>query len=615
MSIDIKNKIKKERNRSFLAKDFDTFRSELLDYSRTYFPDKIQDFSEASLGGLFLDMASYVGDTLSYYLDHQFTELNPTTAVERKNILTHLKNAGVKPVGSSPSSVYVKFYIRVPAEQAADMSYKPMLSSLPVIRASTTCKSASGINFNLTEDLDFSETDDDGEFIATVTVYTTDNLGNPTQFIMTRMGLCISGNETTDSFNLTTQHVPFREITLLSPDISDIISVTDSENNEYYQVESLSQDTVFRAISNVGPDGNMVPMNLEVIAAPRRYTSSFDPTTRMTKIRFGAGDAETLDDDIIPDPSELSLSLYGKKYFSRFSIDPNSLLQTQTLGISPKATTISVRYRHGGGINHNVAAGSIRSLNVLVMDFLSSPSSSVSTLVRSSVEVRNIDPARGGDTAPSIEDLRARIPTAKQMQSRIVSKQDLLSRIYTMPNVFGRVFRAGISDNPENPLAAQLYIISKDRFGNLATSPDALKKNLSTYLNEFRLISDAIDILDARVSNYTVTFGVVSAPGSNKGSVVQSVISRVRDVLRLENFQIDQPIVIDDIINVIINTPGVVSLVSLDILPKNGNDQGRVYSDFYINFENSTRNKIITAPRGTIFELKYPEHDIVGTAI
>ena len=615
MSIDIKNKIKKERNRSFLAKDFDTFRSELLEYSRTYFPDKIQDFSEASLGGLFLDMASYVGDTLSYYLDHQFTELNPTTAVERKNILTHLKNAGVKPVGSSPASVYVKFYIRVPAEKAADTSYKPMMSALPVIRASTTCKSATGINFNLTEDLDFSEKDDDGELIATVTVYTTDDSGNPTQFILTRMGLCISGNETTDSFNLTTQHVPFREITLLSPDISDIISVTDSENNEYYQVESLSQDTVFRAISNVGPDGSMVPMNLEVIAAPRRYTSSFDPTTRMTKIRFGAGDAETLDDDIIPDPSELSLSLYGKKYFSRFSIDPNSLLQTQTLGISPKSTTISVRYRHGGGINHNVAAGSIRSLNVLVMDFLNSPSSSVSTLVRSSVEVRNIDPARGGDTAPSIEDLRARIPTAKQMQSRIVSKQDLLSRIYTMPNVFGRVFRAGIADNPENPLAAQLYIISKDRFGNLATSPDSLKKNLSTYLNEFRLISDAIDILDARVSNYTVTFGVVSAPGSNKGSVVQSVISRIRDVLKLENFQIDQPIVIDDIINVIINTPGVVSLVSLDILPKNGNDQGRVYSDFYFNFENSTRNKIITAPRGTIFELKYPEHDIVGTAI
>jgi len=615
MSIDTKNKIKKERNRSFLAKDFDSFRAELLDYARTYFPDKIQDFSEASLGGLFLDMASYVGDTLSYYLDHQFTELNSSTAVERKNILTHLKNAGVKPVGSSPSSVYVKFYIRVPSEKNVDTSYRPMLSSLPVIRAGTTCKSATGINFNLIEDLDFSETDDDGEFTSSVTVFTTDDSGNPTQFIMTRSGLCVSGNETTDSFNLGNQHIPFRELTLLSPDISDIISAYDSDGNEYYHVESLSQDTVFKAINNLGDDGSLVPMNLEVVSAPRRYTSSFDPTTRMTKIRFGAGDAETLDDDIIPDPSELSIPLYGKKYFNRFSIDPNSLLQTQTLGISPKSTTISIRYRHGGGINHNVAAGSIRLLNVLVIDFLNRPASSVATSVRASIEIRNIDPARGGDTAPTLEELKSKISSARQMQSRIVSKQDLLSRIYTMPNIFGRVFRAGISNNPENPLAAQLFIISKNRFGNLANSPDALKKNLSTYLNEFRLISDAIDILDARVCNYTVNFGVVSSPGSNKSSVVQAVISRVRDLLRLENFQIDQPIVIDDIINIIINTPGVVSLVTLDILPKNGIDQGRSYSDFYFNFENSTRNKIITAPRGTIFELKYPEHDIIGTAV
>jgi hypothetical protein len=615
MSLDIKNKIKKERNRSFLAKDFDSFRAELLDYARTYFPDRIQDFSEASLGGLFLDMASYVGDTLSYYLDHQFTELNPTTAVERKNIVTHLKNAGVKPVGSSPASVYIKFYIRVPAEQDVDLSYKPAIRSLPVIRASTTCKSATGVNFNLTEDLDFAEKDDDGEFIASVTVYTTDTSGNPTQFIMTRSGLCISGNEIIDSFNLENQHIPFRELSLLNPDISDIISVSDSDGNEYYQVESLSQDTVFRAVSNMNSDGQLVPMNLEVIPAPRRYTASFDPTTRLTKIRFGAGDAETLDDDIIPDPSELSLALYGKKYFSRFSIDPNSLLQTQTLGISPRSTTISIRYRYGGGISHNVAAGSIRQLNILVIDFLNNPTSVTASQVRSSVEVRNIDPARGGDSAPSIEDLRAKIPSAKQMQSRIVSKQDLLSRIYTMPNVFGRVFRAGISDNPENPLAAQLYIISKDRFGNLSTSPDALKKNLSTYLNEFRLISDAIDILDARICNYTVNFGVMTAPNSNKGSVVQAVISRIRDVVKIENFQIDQPIVIDDIINVIINTPGVISLISLDILAKNGADQSRVYSDLYFNFENATRNKIITAPRGTIFELKYPEHDIIGTAI
>lgn len=615
MAIDVKKKLRKERNRTFLAKDFDSFRAELLTYARTYFPDKIQDFSEASFGGLFLDMAAFVGDSLSFYLDHQFTELNPLTATERRNILLHLRNAGVKPVGSSPASTKVKFYVRVPAEQTPGGSYRPKETCLPVIRSGTTCASVTGIRFNLTEDLDFSETDDDGVLLASTSVLRTSSTGNPIDYVMSLEGLCISGEESTDSYNLSNQHVPFRELTLLNTDISDIITVTDSEGNEYYQVETLSQDTVYRAIENHGPDGLMVSMNLEIVPAPRRFTAAFDPLTRLTTIRFGSGNSDTLDDDIIPDPSELSLPLYGKKHFSRFSIDPNSLLQTQTLGISPKGTTISVRYRHGGGLNHNVAAGSIRNLGTLNLQFENFPTAAEAQAVRASIELRNMEPARGGDIAPTLEDLRTRIPSAKQMQSRIVSRQDLISRIYTMPNSFGRVFRAGISDNPINPLAAQLYIISRDRNGNLTQSPDALKLNLSKYLNDFRLISDAIDILDARVANFEVRFGIMTAPTANKGGTVQTVISRLRNILKVENFQIDQPIVIDDMINVIINTPGVVSLISLDVLSKNGTEESRTYSDFYFDYESATRNKIITAPRGTMFELKYPDFDIVGTAI
>ena len=617
MSIDVKKKLRKERNRTFLAKDFDSFRNELLTYARTYFPDKIQDFSEASLGGLLLDMASFVGDSLSFYLDHQFTELNPLTATERRNILLHLRNAGVKPVGSSPASTLVKFYVRIPAEQAPSGAYRPKASCLPVIRSGTTCLSVTGVRFNLVEDIDFSETDDEGNYLASLSVLTSDASGNPIDYVLSQDGLCVSGEETNDAFILSTAHVPFREITLQSIDISDIISVTDSDGNEYYQVETLSQDTVYRAIENLGPDGSLVSMNLEVVPAPRRYTAEFDPLTRLTTLRFGSGNSDTLDDDIIPDPSELSLPLFGKKQFTRFSIDPNSLLQTQTLGISPKGTTISVRYRHGGGLSHNVAAGSIRTLDVLNLTFPGTPSPTAveAQAIRSSIELRNLDPARGGDSAPTLDDLRTRIPSARQMQSRIVSKQDLLSRIYTMPNVFGRVFRAGISDNPVNPLSAQLYIISRDRRGNLTPSPDALKLNLSRYLNDFRLISDAMDILDARVANYEVRFGIMTAPTANKAGVVQTVISRLRNILRVENFQIDQPIVLDDMINVIINTPGVVSLISLDVLPKNGTEENRTYSDFYFDYESSTRNKIITAPRGTIFELKYPDSDIIGTAI
>jgi hypothetical protein len=615
MALEVKKQIRKERNRTFLAKDFDAFRAEILGYARTYFPDKIQDFSESSMGGLLLDMASFVGDSLSYYLDHQFTELNPLTAVERKNILLHLRNAGIKPVGASPASVQVKFYVRVAAEQQSDGSYRPKLSALPTVRSGTSCKSATGVTFNLVEDLNFSETDDDGNFIASTTVFTSDDSGNPTQYVVAMMGLCVSGEETTDSFVINSQHVPFREITLANIDVSDIIAVSDAEGNEYYQVETLSQDTVFRAVMNTDSDGKLVPSNLEVIPAPRRFTANFDPTTRLVTMRFGSGNADTLDDDIVPDPSELALPLYGKKTFTRFSIDPNSLLQTQTLGISPKGTTLSIRYRYGGGLSHNVAAGAIRQLSTLNITFPNNPSASEATQVRSSIELRNLDPARGGDSAPTLEELRARIPSARQMQSRIVSRQDLLSRIYTMPNSFGRVFRAGVTDSPINPLAAQLYIISKDRFGNLSVAPDSLKKNLSKYLNEFRLISDSMDILDARVANYQVRFGIMTAPTANKNGTVQSVISRLRDTLRIENFQIDQPIVLDDIANVVINTPGVISLISLDILAKNGTDDDRSYSDFYFDYENATRNRIITAPQGTIFELKYPEYDIIGTAI
>ena len=615
MSIDVKNKIKKSRSRTFLAKDFESFRAELLSYARVYFPDKIKDFSEASMGGLFLDMAAFVGDSLSYYLDHQFTELNPLTAVKRKNILRHLRMVGVDVVGSAPSSVYVKFYVKIPAEQKNDGTYAPKTSALPLIRNGTVLTSASVINFNLVEDLDFTAVDENGEYYASVTIFEQSDSGNPTSYVMALSGLCVSGNETYDEFNVGTAHVPFRKLTLLNTDVSDIISVTDSDGNIYYQTETLSQDTVFRAVMNIDEDGNYVPMNLEVISAPRRFTAKHDPTTRLSTIRFGSGDAETFDDDIIPDPSTLSLPLYGKKTFSRFAIDPNALLKTQTLGISPKGTKIRVRYRHGGGLSHNVAAGSIRLVKSLNMDFQNSPTSADAVYVRGSIEIKNLEPARGGDAAPTLEELRGKIPAARQMQSRIVSKQDLLARIYTMPNEFGRVYRAGIRTNPINPLASELFIVSRDRHGKLTTSPDALKRNLSTYLNEYRLISDAIDILDASVSNFQVKFGIMTAPGANKNGVIQSVISRIKDIMKIDNFQIDQPILMDDITNIIINTPGVVSLLSLEVFPKIGTEEDRTYSDFYFDYSASTRNKVIVGPPGNIFELKYPDNDIIGSAL
>jgi hypothetical protein len=614
MSIDIKKKIKKERIRNFLAKDFGGFRQELLQYARTYFPNKIQDFSEASFGGLLLDMASMVGDTMSYYLDHQFNELNPLTAIENNNIIRHLRNAGVKIMGSSPASVSVNFYIEVPAEKLSSGEYSVKQSALPVVLPGTILESANGTRFNLVETIDFSELKSNGDYKAEIILSEVDEAGFPATFVMILPGLCISGEEDVETFSFSVEHVPFRRITMSTSNITDIVDVTDLEGNKYYQVESLSQDTVFKGVLNLADDGSLVPHNLEIVPCPYRFVANFDPITKLTTLGFGAGDAESLDNDIIPDPSKLSLELYGKTTFSRFSIDPNSLLGTSTLGISPRNTTLKILYRAGGGLTHNVPAESIRFVKTLKMDFRKSPTTNDAVFVRSSIDVKNPFPASGGDSAPTLDELSRRVTASRQMQSRIVTKQDMLTRLYTLPSKFGRVFRAGIRENPTNPLSTQIFVVSRDEFGNLAISPDSLKMNLSTYLNEHRLISDAMDILDARIINFTVKFGIVTTPIANKILVVDSVIKRLTNILTIDNFQIDQPIVLDDIVNIIINTQDVLSLVSLDVVPIMGQQQGRVYSMNSFNFKNSTKNRVISGPPGSIFELKYPQFDIIGSA-
>ncbi len=615
MAIDVQKRIKKEKIRNFVAKDFDSLRGELLSYAKIYFPDKIQDFSEASMGGLFLDLAAMVGDTMSYYLDHQFNELNPLTAIESSNVIRHVREAGVKIVGASPASVNIRFYISVPAEKdPLDNQYKPKTSALPEVLEGTVLKANSGITFNLTEDINFASKDKNGKLVARYSVNTKNGDGTPASYIVSQEGLCISGTEITEAFKIGNAHEPFREIILTNPHISEILSVSDTSLNDYYQVEALSQDTVYRAVLNMGDDNRLVPRNLEIIPAPYRYVSRFDPRSKITILRFGSGDASSFEDDIIPDPSKLALPLYGKKNFSRFSIDPQSLLKTRTLGISPKATTLSITYRYGGGLDHNVPASSIRFVEDLKMEFKNSPSTLDAQSVRQSIDVKNKGPARGGSYAPTLDELRNHVPTARQMQSRIVTKQDMLSRIYTIPSQFGRVFRAGMRQSDVNPLSTNIYIVSKNEEGRLSVSPDALKANLASYLNEYRLISDAMDILDAQIINFTVTFGILVAPNTSKPKIVQSVISRISKITEVKNFQIDQPIVLDDIVNIIINTRGVVSLMNLEVKPIVGSTDGRRYSSASFSFDNATKDRMIIGPPGSIFELRYPGFDIIGSA-
>jgi len=612
--------LQQQRARKFLNKDFSSFKNDLLEYARVYFPDANKDFSENSLGGLFLDFASYTGDVQSFYLDHQFHETNPLTSVENVNIERHLKNAGVPIVGAAPAVVDQMFYIEVPAVLNESGIPVPDRTALPVVGTGTVVKAENGTYFELVEDLDFGQVDIENNLISEVTIGSRDTQNIPTTFFINRSGTCISGFRATETITVG-NFTPFLQNVLSRDNITEIISVTDSESNTYYEVEHLSQDTVFVASINKKNNSALndvyVEDNLVLTPAPYRFTKSVSLATRLTTLTFGGGSADSLDNDIIPDPSDFAVPLYGKRNFSRFTIDPGKFLQSSTLGTIVPNSTITVTYRYGGGLSHNVIARSIKDITTLSLDFPRNPSPRVAQQVRASISTINQSDAGGGEDPPSITELKSRIPSARSAQGRIVSKPDVLARIYTMPSNFGRVFRAGLHQNPNNPLSTRLYIISRNAQGQLVVSPDSLKKNLVKYLNQYRMISDAIDILDAPVINIKVKFSVVIDPSysTNRNLVLQSIIKRLRTYFGQKKLELDQPIVLSDIQNLIFNNQGVLSVNDIKIENVFGTQSSRVYSGIQYDIESNTEKGIIFGPQGSIFEVRFPGSDIVGSSV
>ena len=612
---DVKKTLKQKRQRNYLARDFDSFRAELLQYAQAYFPDKIQDFSEASVGGMLLDLVAYIGDTTSFYLDHQFNELSLDTAVERANVERLIRLAGVKIKGAAPAFCDIDFTFKVDAESTSQ-GYLPKNSQLPIVNIGTTVRSNTGIEFSLADDLDFSQTNARNRYIARYKVAATGSAGIPTSFNVTRTGTCVSGATAEELFTFGGDLTPFKTVNLASSNVNEILLVKDTEGNEYYEVDTLAQDTVFKVVDNIRDDNDQVPNAIAVIPAPYRFVTRVSADTGAVQLIFGSGDASSLDNDILPDPSQVSLPLYGdRKTFSKVSIDPNSLLNSQSLGITPVNTTLRVRYRYGGGVSHNVSPNTVKTIGNLITSFSSNVSPGKVAAIRASTSANNIAAAQGGENAPTLEDLRQVALSVRNSQNRIVSKEDLISRVYTMPSNFGRPFRIGISPNPVNPLSSILYLVSRDADEKLTKSPDTLKRNISTYINEFRLVSDSFDILDAKIVNIGFNYKVTIDPRDDKSAIITRINNSLKEYLVTTNMNIDGPILISDLINLIINQDGVISLDSYTFTSLTGRVNDNVYSSIPISVANSVSRGRLVPPRGGIFEIRYPNSDIIGNAV
>lgn len=600
-NVSIINKERKYFNRNRLInKNKEEFKSELLEYARANFKDQISDFSEASLGGMLLDFAAIVGESLTYYIDQQINELDYETAVTENGLLQHIKKANLTAGFASPSSVIIDFLILVPVDSTN--SELPDKDYLPIIHKETEMLTNSGINFILSEDVDFKK----GYKINETTT------SNGSDFLLLeKSAIATSGNISYESFSFDLdEEENFLSYTLENENITKIIKVEDNDSfiNEYYEVEFLSQDTVYEKVNN----NKEVYFNVR--PAPFRYVLERDYEDGLTTIRFGNANNQINEDGLLTNPEELSLPIKSRDYFNNISLDPKNLINSPSLGVSPVGKTMTVKYIHGGGQDHNILARDISEFSSLNYSFPNLESvDATAIIVINSMSITNKDKAVGGTDPLSLEELRSAIPSAMKMQSRIVNHEDLLSRLYSMPSDFGRISKASILDNSHTKNAKDLFIICKDLNSNYVNASDALKFNISNFINEFRIIGDTFNIVDAKVFNISVFLKLKVSSNHDSATVVADVKDKIFTLMMFEKLQIGESINVNRIVKIALDTPGVLTISSNFkniVRTKNNNNnisRNRTYNDNSFSSIENYEEGILYSPRGGIFQLKYQE--------
>jgi len=605
-NVSILNKEKNYFNRKRLVnKNKEEFKSELLDYARSNFKDQITDFSEASLGGMLLDFAAIVGESLTFYIDQQINELDYETASTEYSILNHLKKANIQAGFSSPSSVMADFYILCPTD-ANDVT-KPDSSYLPIFKRETQINSIDDINFILEEDLDFRK---NPEIVRTVAV------GSLPYLMLKKRGICTSGNIVNETFVFEENTIDdFITCTLSNENVTKIIKVNDnsSDLNEYKEVEFLTQDTVYEKVHFENTE------YVHVKPAAFRFVTERNFEDGLTVLRFGNSRNKINEDGVLTNPEEISLPLLSRDYINNYSLDPKRLIKSKSLGVSPAGRSINVKYRYGGGEDHNVQARSIDTINKLLYSFPNKQTEDGTTdLMINSISVINEDAAVGGSDPLSLDELREMIIPSMKMQSRIVTHEDLIARIYSMPSNFGRVSKISILDNPYSKSSKDLYVTCKDEDGFYVNANDALKYNLSKYLNEYRLIGDTFNIIDVDIYNISVFLKIKVSGNYDENDVLTEVNSKIFTLMQFEKLQVGEPINVNKIVKIALDTPGVLTITSSfknivrsisnnNAVRQNPGSPERFYNDNSFSVYDRYLEGIISPPRGGIFELKYPD--------
>ena len=584
---------------NYTNREYESIREDLTQIAERFYPDTFQDFSEASFGSMMLDAVAYVGDQLSFYLDYNVNESFLDTSYQLNNIIRHGRVLGYKNTGRPSTYGEVALYVLVPASTTG---IGPDRRYIPVIKRGTRFTSQNGLNFVLTGDIDMAESSN-----PVVVARADDTTGAPSFYAIKSYGNVVSGFFNTETIDVGAFE-RFKRVSLQNTNVSEIISVYDSEGNEYFEVEHLSQDTVFKTFVNKNYKNDNVPSVMKPLLVNRKFVTVFE--TNNVSLQFGSGDE--LSTDVIAEPQSLAIEVFGKSYVTDTSFDPSVLMSNKYYGIVPQNTTLTVLFRQTNPTNANAAAGSVSNVGSRIIEFediTELAASSVSS-VRNSLEVTNETPIIGNVTNPSPSEVKQRIYDTFPTQNRAVTQRDYENLIYRMPAKFGSIKRCSIQKDPDSQKRnLNAYIVSEDPQQKLTQTNRTIKDNIKTWLNHYRMINDTIDILDTFIINIGINFVVKPEPGADKFKVLNDCVTALSREYSTPLF-IGEHLEISKIFSTLNDVAGVNDVVKAQIINKNSSNYSNVF--FSISENISPDGDKLICPKNAIFEMKFPEVDIKG---
>jgi hypothetical protein len=605
----------------YLNKDFTSFKSDLIEYAKAYYPTVYNDFSQASPGSMFIEMASYVGDVLSFYLDNQLQETFLQYAKQKNNLYTMAYMLGYRPKVVGAALVDLDVYqivrsINVGGQPQPDYSYaltiSPGMTVSSNVNGSVSFYVPTKVDFSISSSYDPTE----------VSVYQL-NGAQPDTYLLKKTVQAVSGRLKSQQFDFGSAK-RFQTIEINEPDIVSVVSIVDSNGNTWYEVPYLAQDYIDNPVRNsaayypsLAQYSNQVPYILEKVKVDKRFTTRFKSNETLV-IEFGPGVNQVADTAIIPNPATVGLGVDSPPTTIFTAWDPTNFVTTKTYGLAPYNTTLTVQYLVGGGAEYNVLSNQLTKPSNVV-------ASGVDLTFQNSVATNNPNPASGGGDGDTVEELRQNSLAAFMSQDRAVTQADYLEKAVGMPAKYGKVAKAYITKDDatfqnyysgdranKDQVLVSLYVLGMDTFGGLGAPSPALLKNLQTYLSDYRMLTDAVQIKPAYIINIGCNFDIVMRPNYNGQDVIARCLTELKTFFAISNWQINEPIVLSDVFTLLDVVEGVQTVRSVNIVNKVGGQ----YSAYSYDVPLATLDGVVYPSLDpSIFEIKFPDLDIQGRVV